>query len=284
MKLLTSFFCLFALGLNAATVHDTLYINAGTATMYDGTTFPFKAFNGTDQFEGLNKLVRVMAGDDLELVVINNDTEEHGFGIWNTVVVPQVIQPGDTGYVSHSFPDLAAFIYYDHLDFPNNSYMGLSGILAVLGTSDSEYYWDMKTHDSIYSAELDAGNPVDWNSYDPDHFTINGKGFPAALSDTLINISGSIGDVVHIYMTGAGRSMHSMHFHGYHATILYSSQSPHTEGRSKDTFPIDPMETMVLELIPNQIGLYPIHDHNLVAITGSGTYLNGGILVTVHIQ
>lgn len=278
------FFCLFALSISGATVHDTLYINAGIATMYDGTIFPFKAFNATDQFEDLNKLVKVMAGDDLELVVINNDTDEHGFSITNTSVVPQVIQPGDTGYVSYSFPDQAAFIYYDHLDFPNSTYMGLSGVLAVLGTSDNEFYWDMKTHDSTYSAELDAGNTVDWNTYYPTHFTVNGKGFPETLSDTLTNVSGSMGEVIHIYLAGTGRSMHSMHFHGYHCTILYSSQKPISVGRSKDTFPIDPMETMVLELVPDQLGLYPIHDHNLVAISGSGIYLNGGILVTVNIQ
>lgn len=275
---------LLMLGAKADTVQDTLYINAGTATMYDGTTFPYMAFNPTNQFDQANVLITLNIGDDLDLVVINNDIAEHGFTVKNSAITPQVIQPGDTAYVSQSFPEPALFIYYDHLDQPDNNYMGLGGMIAVLGSSDRRFYWDMKTHDSTYSAELDAGNNVDWDSYYPQHFTINGKSFPETTTDTLTRIIGSMGDVIHIHLANTGRSMHSMHFHGYHASILYSSQHPSWVGRSKDTFPMDPMETMILELVPNQTGLYPIHDHNLVAISGSGIYLNGGLLLTIEIQ
>ena len=64
MRILLPLICFFSLGLNAATVYDTLYINTGTATMQDNTTFPFKAFNASDQFEGQNKLITLIAGDD----------------------------------------------------------------------------------------------------------------------------------------------------------------------------------------------------------------------------
>ena len=205
MRFLLLFLLMGCTGAFAATIHDTLYINSGTATMYDGTTFPFKAYNSSDQFDQQNKLVTLNAGDDLELVIINNDSEPHGFSISNTSITPLVIAPSDTGSVSHFFPDQALHVYYDQLDQPNNTYMGLGGMIAILGTSDSEYYWDLKTHDSTYSAELGQGNSVDWTSYYPEHFTINGKSFPETTADTLTSIQGSIGEVMHIYIANPGQ-------------------------------------------------------------------------------
>jgi len=46
----------------------------------------------------------------------------------------------------------------------------------------------------------------------------------------------------------------------------------------KDTFPVYSMETVVLELVPNQVGEYPVHDHNLVAVSGASMYPNGMFL------
>ena len=76
-------------------------------------------------------------------------------------------------------------------------------------------------------------------------------------------------------MANTGQSIHSMHFHGYHATILYSSKNQTHVGRSKDTFPIHSMQTLVLQIVPDKPGTYPVHDHNLVAVTGNNVYPNG---------
>ena len=35
------------------------------------------------------------------------------------------------------------------------------------------------------------------------------------------------------------------------------------------------METLILQIVPDKEGEYPIHDHNLVAVTGNNIYPNG---------
>ena len=51
---------------------------------------------------------------------------------------------------------------------------------------------------------------------------------------------------------------------------------------SKDTVPIKAGETMVLELTANLAGIYPVHDHNLIAVTNAGFY-PGGMLTQIHV-
>jgi hypothetical protein len=51
----------------------------------------------------------------------------------------------------------------------------------------------------------------------------------------------------------------------------------------KDTFPIQPLETLLLQLVPHQVGEYPVHDHNLVAVSAGGIYPNG-MFLTLLIQ
>ena len=121
------------------------------------------------------------------------------------------------------------------------------------------------------------------NNYYPDYFTVNGKSNPDINNDADARVIGGVGDTIRIYIANTGQSIHSMHFHGYHLRILYSSENVTHVDRSKDTFPIKSMETLVLELVPDKVGEYPVHDHNLVAVTGGGIYPNG-MFLTMLIQ
>ena len=38
----------------------------------------------------------------------------------------------------------------------------------------------------------------------------------------------------------------------------------------KDTFPVFPGEAMTLLLVPDQPGMYPVHNHNLVTVATGG--------------
>ena len=78
-----------------------------------------------------------------------------------------------------------------------------------------------------------------------------------------------------MYITNTGLSIHSLHFHRYHASIKYSSKNATHVNREKDTFPIYPLETIVLQIVPDKEGEFPIHDHNLVAVMGNNIYPNG---------
>jgi FtsP/CotA-like multicopper oxidase with cupredoxin domain len=161
--------------------------------------------------------------------------------------------------------------------------MRLGGMIIVKnpGVSASHFYWHIKEHQKQFNEELDKGNPVDWTTYYPDYFTINGNSNPHINADAAARVVGNVGDTIIINMVNTGQSLHSIHFHGYHAEIIYSSKFPSHKGRLKDTFGVHSMEVVVVELVPHQAGEFPIHDHNLVAVSGGNYYPNGMFLTTI---
>lgn len=266
----------------AGNSQQTIYINSGVSTCVDGATMSYKAFNSTTTFTNNNERLQIGVGDTLFLQVINTDTVEHGFDIKWTTGIRDTVQPDDTINVTFSSNTTGLYIYYDHLNYPSNAYLGLAGIIAV-GANSNSYFWNIKDHELAWNDSISNGGTVDWMTYYPDYFTINGKSNPNINSDTTARVTGTVGDTILIFMANTGQADHSIHFHGYHCTILYSSMNSAYVGRSKDTFPIKEMEGYVLRLIPDQTGEYPVHDHNLLSITGGGLY-PFGMFLTILIQ
>ena len=64
-------------------------------------------------------------------------TVQHGFALDAPIVLRDTLSPGDTGVYNVSFPTIGSYAYYDHLNFPVNQYMGLSGMIAVRRSSNS---------------------------------------------------------------------------------------------------------------------------------------------------
>ena len=95
-------------------------------------------------------------------------------------------------------------IYYDHINYPNNAYMGLAGILAV-GANDNTYYWNIKDHQSDWNDSIASGGVVNWLDYYPDYFTINGLSNPDINSDTTARVEGNIGDTILIFMANTDK-------------------------------------------------------------------------------
>ncbi len=56
------------------------------------------------------------------------------------------------------------------------------------------------------------------------------------------------------------------HFHGYHVKIIDVKIHQTMLGWEKDTFPVFPGEAMTLLLVPDQPGMFPVHNHNLVTV------------------
>ncbi len=266
--------------LKAATVYQTVYINRGQMMAVDSTYIPYFAFNSTPIFQTENARIIANSNDIIELTIFNTDTIAHGFDIKGYTGVSTVIAANSSQLVTFTFTSPGAHIYFDPSFSEAYSYMGLSGVIAIKNpsVSSTDFFWNMKEHQKSFNEALNVGIAVDWSMYYPDYFTINGRSNPFINTDTTARVTGNIGDTIHIYMVNTGRSLHSIHFHGYHCTILNSSKSPSHIGRSKDTFPIHSMETMILELVPDQLGEYPVHDHNLVAVSGANIYPNGMFL------
>ncbi|MEO9533512.1 MAG: multicopper oxidase domain-containing protein [Crocinitomicaceae bacterium] len=279
MKKLVFFFS-FIVSLNcfSAVVYDTLYLNKGQLVTVDTNYFDYYAFNDSVNFKTLNARIELAIGDSLYLAIVNNDVTPHAFDITNTSGNNITIAAADTGYIATKFDEIGIYLYHDPLDFPKYQYLGLGGMIIVDDFGANRFYWNIKEHNGAWNDTLVAGYSVDWSTYYPDYFTINGLSNPFINDDPAARIIGNVGDTIRIYIANTGMAIHSLHFHGYHLEIISSSENESHEGRSKDTFPIKSSQSMILELIPDKTGEYPVHDHNLVAVSGGGIYPNGMFL------
>lgn len=268
-------FWVLPLFVSANTISKEIHIVPGSFVAVDNSTFPYLNFGESGSFDHQALLIEANFGDVLNLWVFNHDSMNHNFEITNYATLPNPVLPGDSAYLELNLNTAGAFIMFDPLDFPRNIYLGLGGMLVVKDHSQPSFYWNIKEHQADFNTQLVAGNIVDWASYYPTFFTINGVSNPNINLDANARITGQLGDSIYLYMANTGQSIHSMHFHGYHATLVLSSKNPNHVGRVKDTFPIFPMESLVLLLVPDKPGEYPVHDHNLVAVSGNGYYPNG---------
>tara|TARA_B110000908_G_scaffold150299_1_gene184210 strand:+ start:1210 stop:2106 length:897 start_codon:yes stop_codon:yes gene_type:complete len=258
----------------SATVNKSLYIVSDSLLTVDSTKVPYLTFNETATYNQNNPIINLMQGDTLDLWVYNTDNTLHEFVIKGISSVIS-ISANDSVFLQTVFTAKGSYIYHDPSDFPKNTYLGLAGMIVVKNHNHASFYWNIKEHNSDWNNQLFNGNTVNWNNYDPKYFTINSKSNPNINNDTLARVIGQVGDTLYLHITNTGLSIHSMHFHGYHAIIKYSSKNISHHNREKDTFPIYPMETLVLQFVPDKEGEYPIHDHNLVAVMGNNIYPNG---------
>ena len=258
-------------------VSDTLYINSGTLQTYNGSSIHYTCFNRSNVFEKSNKVLSYFVSDSVALTIINNDEVSHQFTINELGISSQLLIPGAQETVLIHSATSGTFIYHDSENFPNHKILGLAGMLVFRNGNYNSFYWNLKEIDTVWVNDISQNNTVS-TSYNPKFFLINGNHNPNINEDSLARVIGYVGDTIIIHVANTGNSIHSLHFHGYHLRMTQSSEHPNYEGRIKDTFPINPMEVMTLELVPHQPGEYPVHDHNLIAVTGANIYPNGMFL------
>lgn len=266
--------------LHATTISDTLYLNFGQALMVDSSLQNACAFNPSPQFSLENKVLLTREGDSLQLTVFNSDTmdhtfflEDHGLAAWN-------LPAGQ--FSSRTFITAAsgAFLYEEGSTDPAYRYLGAGGMLVVENTNPAaSFYWNIREFQSSWNDSLQNQQSVSWASYKPDYFMLNGKGKPQIKNDSSAVVRGGVGDTIRIYVINTGLSLHSLHFHGYHVRVVGASHHAERADWIKDTVPVESKESLVLELIPDKPGMYPVHDHNLIAVSGGGYYPNGIFLV-----
>lgn len=254
---------------------DTLYINRGNLVTIKGTSLPALAFNKTKTFEANSAVLHGTAGQNLDLIIFNNDTAEHGFLFWKYDVVI-TIPPFETKLVTLEVPTNGGIIFYsDPLNGPSNMYLGAIGMVVAPISNHHSFYWNIREYNSKINDSIARGGSVNKKTYDPDFFTINGLSYPAIQTDTSARILGSVGDTISVFVANTGESMHSIHFHGFHPKCVYSTSSRIKAGWEKDTWALRSMTAVELELVVDKVGLYSVHDHNLVAVSASGTHPNG---------
>lgn len=253
-----------------------MYLNRGDYIAVDSTTYPYYAFNYDAVFDAHNAVLNVATGDTVVFTIINTDTLDHGFTIKGYPGSGSNINPLDSIVDTVVFNTPGLFIYHDDFDYPKYTYLGAAGMILVESpNSFSKFYWNFKEQQDSYNFDLVNGVSVNWAAFDPNYYTVNSRSKPDIPNDTTAVVIANVGDTVRIMMANTGRSVHSIHFHGFHCRIVYASQSSQMLNWSKDTVPIKSMEAIILEMVPDKSGFYPVHDHNLIAVGGGGYYPNG---------
>ena len=122
---------LFPSFLKANKVTQNLFINRGVFTTVKNTIFPYFAFNSTTTFTSLNTVISILKTDTLIINVTNNDTVIHGFNVKNYTGASFTITPASSISTTIIPTQQSVFIYYDHLIYPRNTYMGLAGMIVL---------------------------------------------------------------------------------------------------------------------------------------------------------
>jgi hypothetical protein len=254
---------------------DTLYINPGIISLDTNgqADFPYLAFNNSPQFDQHNYFSKVIQGNSLQLTLVNNDTVSHTILISEGQFSSGSILPGQSAVVNLGNLGQGIYDIKDSLEL--NRFLGLSTFFTVWEDLDKNFFWHLNEHQSQWNADIRNGIPVNTDSFAPDYFSINDNVHPQIMSDTLARVTGNVGDSILIFVHNSGKMSHAVHFHGYHVFILYSNGNALDVGREKDSIPILPGKSQVYLLVPFQDGIYPVHDHNLIATTGGGNYPSG---------
>jgi hypothetical protein len=262
---------------------DTLYINNGLIA-FDTSGFfsyPFLAFNNKAQFSSRNSFLELNSGQNVQLTFFNNDSFDHTIQISTSPQITVAILSGASQTINLN--GLSDGIYNISDAEQKFRFMGLGTYLKVWPQTAHEFHWSLNEIESELNSKITNGISFDPDSFLADYFTINDKVHPFIESDSLSKVRGNVGDSIYIFVHNAGEMVHAIHFHGYHVEILYSGIRTELVGRIKDSIPILPKEGQVYLLIPNQPGIYPVHDHNLVATSGGGNYPNG-MMVLLDIE
>lgn len=259
---------------------DTLYIVSGQFRTVDTTFVPAKGLSFDSSYSQQPPVIRLMPGEMLDLCIINLDTMDHQL-TWSGLQNPfscliglptclQIKSDGTMAYVIEPWK-------LNTEKVSAQSALGISA--AVLVSSKSEAIaWQLREFQVSFSDSLSKGLTPDWSNYFPDYYTINGKSFPEVDADPTIQLNGKVGDTMWLWIWNAGPGIHSIHFHGFHQVAVALS-NPLLKGSEKDTWPLFSGDWMLLYQVPDKPGTYPVHDHNLVAVSGGGLFPNGMMIL-----
>lgn len=278
MKFLLFPFFLLLLTINVygANIDLRLEIINGNLSMFDNSTIPVITYSDSTEFSPSSPILIFEDGDILTIKVVNSDVNIHSFKIDGLIDIG-AIAAGDsiTQIIALS---AGIFKYYDPTSI-ENQYLGLSGLMHVKGTGDLTpyFYWNLREHEPQLNNLVSSGGSIVQSLYSPQYYSINGNSGDAIDNDVQAKINGNVNSEFRLVIMNHGLSIHSMHFHGYHLQILDNSKNTTHNGREKDTFPVYPGHYQLLSATPDKTGEYPIHDHNLIAVTGGGQYHTGMI-------
>ena len=238
------------------------------------------SFNQNPQFSLQNEFIQVGVSENINLTIVNTDEFNHSFSIDGLINV--TVAANSSIEVDFSINEAGTFRYYSN-SF-NGQNIGASGIIQVGYTDEIVYAWNLNDINSELSHDISelllSDIPLEYN---PNLFLINGFVFPNTLNDELGYVEQQVGDTIYISIINSGNMDHVLHFHGYHVELLDVKINSHQSSWIKDSVALKKGEAMTVKLVPHQHGIYPVHDHNLIAVTNAGFY-PGGMITQLNIS
>lgn len=262
-------------------ISQTIVLNKGELLTVDSVLVPYYAFNKDTVFSQSNSRLLIEVGDTLSLSVFNNTSTSQQFEI-EDFAVKRNVAASSTEHFTVVGNKAGVFVYSAGKSGNQIDAWGASGMFVIAAKKDAgkaKFYWNVKEFETKKVVQLDSGKTVDWSDYYPDYFLVNGLGKDQLVGDVISNVKGAVGESILIMVANTGRVTHSIHFHGYHCIAQEVNSTRVQKGSSKDTFPLSPGDGIILLLIPDKSGIYPVHDHNLIAVSGGGKYPNGIFMV-----
>ena len=263
---------------------DSLFIMRGTWGQLPEAPEVLR-LNASADWSEQNAVIEREAGTASSLVIVNADSTSHQWALLHGVGIGITIESGDT--VSVELPALPMGTYRVGLIDGEGSGLGAQSMLQVGLQSDGDpalFHWNLGDWETDQMAAWSNGTEPDLTAaYVPNYFSINEQTYPTTLEDPNALVSVALGDTCWVAVANHGQMDHVLHFHGFHVEVLTSNLQPARIGWSKDTVPVKKGEGMTVQLVANQTGIYPVHDHNLIAVTNAGFY-PGGMLTQIIVD
>lgn len=254
---------------------DTLWLHAGQVQLA-GDVMPALRWTSTAAWDSLNVSFSAAVDAPHEMVLVNQDSVDHHFLLDAPGFEPVAMPAGEAAVVS--LPGLPAGSYRYHLGSERGHVLGASGVMVVGFDDLPHYHWNLGDWEPARMFEVAAGGSVDPDApYVPRQFTINDRVHPTTMGDPAGHVQIGVGESCYITIVNQGSMDHVLHFHGFHFEILQSTHHPERIGWSKDTMPFLQGEVTLVRLDAFQAGTYPVHNHNLIAVTNAGLYPGGMI-------
>ncbi len=266
---------------SAAVAQDSLWVI--TEAWFQGEdSLMGTRFELTPEWTGHNAVIDRAEDQTSSIVLINTDTVDHVFSTNAPEAESIMLEAGASTNVALPAMPQGSFRYF--LSDERGKVLGGSGMIRTGWTDETLFYWNLSDWDPIRTLDAAAGMPIDFDApYVPRFFTVNEESYPSTSDDPNALVAVSLGDTSFIAIANHGFMDHVLHFHGFHIIMVSSTGYPERVGWNKDTVPIRRGESLTVRLIAYQEGMYPVHNHNLIAVTNAGFY-PGGMITTIHVM
>jgi len=287
----------------------TLTLAAANVEPLPGHAVTVFSVNGTSP----GPILRMIEGDDVEITIVNRMTLPATIH-WHGIPVPFLmdgagmvsqspVQPGQTFTYRWTAPQAGTYMYHTHFDdMQEETICGM--IVVAPQTTGREPRYNVDTEIFISSIEWEQSRKIEAQAVlansmlmpqmaanakaDPnpdmggamdrmdmvEYWCFNGKSFPATKP-----IRVRSGDLVRVRFANFSHMTHPMHLHGHWFRVIAQDGNPFERPNIVNTLAIHPGQTMEIDFLANNPGVWPLHCHILAHMLNNRDQMAG--LMTV---